>query len=425
MFKTQKFAVLLQQYYEKKVAKGQLWNISQDGVNLTAINLFAKSFCSALTQDLKQHRYEFSPVHERIFFRNGKKRFIYPLNVSDFLVQKYLAKQLAPFLYTQLTNSCYAYIPGKNNLLAVTDFATYLRKTQNDIYVLRTDISNYTDSIPLQEGALFWPMLDALVKQLSLSTEDYAYITKLLKSAIRPTIINSQGNAYQKICGAPTGIPLLSIVANLYLAAVDKKILTIPNIFYARYGDDILIAHEKADTVLSADNMLTAQLNLLKLQRNPIKDQHIYLTRAGKAHPSTIWRGSNWLEYLGYAINRQGNITFTTKRLKKLRQNLSERFKNYYSLIHEFPVVEQCRYLANLVNQLLDSNNPLHNKQLLELIQYCTDRGQLKQLDFFIAQIIAEKITGKKCLQAFHRIPYKKLRQTYGLTSLVRIKNKT
>lgn len=420
------FLTILQKIFDKKSASGAAWHTQQDGVNLTIINLLAKDFSRALISDLNKHDYTFDIVKEREVTINDKKRLLYEANLTDKIVQTYLAYILTKVLCKKIIPNCYAYIPGKNNVAALRSLANYLRRTKDqDIYVIRTDIASYTDTIPVHPKSPLWNMLSDLAKELPISAQEHEYLMSLLKSAIHPLIKTEELTYYQKYVGSPTGSPLGPLVYNLYGVDFDSQLAAIPQLFYARYCDDIILAHHDTKILLEADQLLSDLLDNHFLKRNLHKDQRTYLTRAGKAHSEDpiTWRGSNKIEYLGLAINRYGNISITQKHMNRLLGTLVQRVSNCHDLLINHTLQEKCHHLCQLIKQLAHRDNEFQSTQLASLLQNCDDRRVLKQIDFFIAQIIAEKISGKKGVQAFRKISYKKLRQKYGLISLVNMKN--
>jgi hypothetical protein len=52
-----------------------------------------------------------------------------------------------------------------------------------------------------------------------------------------------------------------------------------------------------------------------------------------------------------------------------------------------------------------------------------TDRHQLEQLDYWIARLVLETVTGRRDARAFREVPYAKLRHDWGLISLVAARN--
>lgn len=436
---TDQLVVVLQKIFDKQSAKGLARCLQQNGVDLATFNLFAKSFSQALIKDLKKRNYNFDIVREIEITRNGKKRLVYLSCFIDKIMQTYLAAILTNVLHQKLTPHCYAYVAGKNNFLALHHFSNYLRRIKNDdVYVVRTDIAHYFDSIPVHQQSLLWIMLDDLCSDLSVAVQDSAYLMDLLKCALRPIINTKENSCYQKRIGVPTGMPLVTVAANLYLHQIDQQLAAIPGLFYARYCDDILLAHSDVATLSAADKLLTEQLLHYGLERQQSKDQYIYFTRAGRAHGDpSLWQGSNKIEYLGLAINRQGNTTFAAKQLQRIRIRFYNRISNCCDLLTDATVDEKCQCLCQMIKQMVvDKNNiydgvssdvgassDFHDVQLVKLLRSCDDRGALKQLDFFIARTIAEKISGKKGMLAFRHIPYAKLRRHYGLVSLVAMKN--
>ena len=58
-------------------------------------------------------------------------------------------------------------------------------------------------------------------------------------------------------------LPIATTMFNLYLMPLDKELAAIPGAFYARYSDDVLLAHPDPDVVRRADQRLQAILSRL------------------------------------------------------------------------------------------------------------------------------------------------------------------
>jgi hypothetical protein len=52
-----------------------------------------------------------------------------------------------------------------------------------------------------------------------------------------------------------------------------------------------------------------------------------------------------------------------------------------------------------------------------------TDRSQLAQVDYWLARTAVKAITGDGSVRAFRRIPYRTVREDWGLVSLVHSRN--
>jgi hypothetical protein len=52
-----------------------------------------------------------------------------------------------------------------------------------------------------------------------------------------------------------------------------------------------------------------------------------------------------------------------------------------------------------------------------------TDRADLRQLDYSIARVVLEAVTGRSSPQEFRQVPYRKMREKWGLISLCQARN--
>ena len=76
------------------------------------------------------------------------------------------------------------------------------------------------------------------------------------------------------------------------------------------------------------------------------------------------------------------------------------------------------------IKSALDPLSPLKLPYADYLRWIINDRGQLKQLDYTVAQLVAQKLTGSKSVKAFRYVPYRKIRNKWKLPSLVVMRNR-
>ena len=58
-----------------------------------------------------------------------------------------------------------------------------------------------------------------------------------------------------------------------------------------------------------------------------------------------------------------------------------------------------------------------------QLLDCCTDREQLKEMDYHLALYLAQQLTGCQGVRAFRQVSYKTIRQDWGLHSLCQLRN--
>ena len=52
-----------------------------------------------------------------------------------------------------------------------------------------------------------------------------------------------------------------------------------------------------------------------------------------------------------------------------------------------------------------------------------TNREQLAQLDYWLARIVVQAVTGDRSVRGFRKVPYARIRKDWGLVSLLHSRN--
>jgi retron-type reverse transcriptase len=420
----------IQTIYEKAVKKGIAFRTVQESVTYYSLNLHANQLAKLIEQTILDKTFQPSPLTPKIIYNKTKERIIYPLTAIDNIVQGVLYEILLKLALPKISQQVHSYIPGRGTRTAINQFTDYIKKinqsdSKKDIFVFRTDIRKYTDSIPLHSNSYVWQQMNELINKTSFDEKMKPAIMALAQAFIRPSIkLQNElenGGTYQSLVGLPTGIPLTTIVANLYLADLDHALEALPNILYLRYGDDILIAHEDPQVILQAEKIYVQHLEKLKLIRHPEKDQRIYFTRAGKAHTDTLWTGAQSIDYIGFSVNRFGHKSISMSRRHRLKIMLKERIRTTYALIKHFDRSVQIGVLSTTVANLLHSSKELVLSEADALLEHTDDRSALKQFDYFVAYEISKTITGIHGPRTFRHVSIKQIRQY--LPAFVFLKN--
>ena len=78
-----------------------------------------------------------------------------------------------------------------------------------------------------------------------------------------------------------------------------------------------------------------------------------------------------------------------------------------------------------MINRVLDAKStPVQQRSAGLVRRAVTDRRQLAQLDYLIAKIVLEAVTGKRGVRGFRKVPYRKIREDWGLVSLLHARNR-
>jgi len=396
-------------------------------IGIQTLHLHQNKISKLLAHEMETQGYQPHVVLERIIRVKDKSRLICKLKPVDHIIQRAICQTIMPQLKEYLTTHVYSY-KERSNYIAARNFARFIRQSHKnnklDLFVIRTDVKSYTDTIPIAENSPLWEKIEDILNWLKIDAEFHEYLSSLIKQFIRPTIKMQSGLAYQRLYGLPMGSPLTAIISLIYLNDIDRFMASQPKTFYARYGDDILIAHHEMDQIIELDKILQSSLTNLGLKLNPDKHQIIFLTESGSPHPThPNFQHSQKITYLGFDIWASGTIGLKLKAQRQLLKDTQERIRNLIQLYQHYDLQTQGKLLCRALNQSFDYRHPLANEKLLILLNCITEREQLKQLDFIIALYIAQTLSGINGTKAFRKIAYKKIRQQWKLKSLCQLRN--
>ncbi|MCA9757829.1 MAG: hypothetical protein KDA27_18705 [Candidatus Eisenbacteria bacterium] len=382
----------------------------------------ARSFARHLAREIRSGAWSPSPVTTRLA-RLDKPREISVFRTTDHVVQYVFAELLFERMLPLLPDCLHSFRKKRSNWTATRLFARYVRShvrchpdpRDRGLYVLRVDVASYGDSIPMGDDAPLWDQLTELLELDGAADE-----MRLLRSLVRPPVLVFDGSVSVPERGIATGSPVGTAIANLYLIGVDRELAAIPGAFFARYGDDMLFAHESHIVVEAAKSLLESRLTELGLQANRAKERVFYFNGAGRrSHLRPDLSGSTHLRYLGCRIDFRGVVGLSDDKCEEVLLDVTRRIRRTAALCLGRTTAERAGLLSYVANAALDPSAPGANKWSAALRGAVTDRGQLETLDRSIARILAEVLSGRTGCRAFRYIPYRDLRRSYGLRSLV------
>ncbi len=398
--------------------------------SFTTISLKRGTFAKLLRKSLRDGSYSPGLANLADVRVRKKKRTIYQFPIVDRIVHGVLARVLLQEMGPKLSPHLYSYRKDRNWSTAVKNFTNYVRVHRREIitpqerglYVLRTDVRRYTETIPVDNDSLLWEQLSLLTERAG---EFQPKIHKLLRQAIRPEILSEDGSRYVPIMGIPFGSPISTIVFNLYLQDLDHIFHRLnQDAFYARYGDDILYAHQSLGVVEEFERRLSEELSKRRLELSKKKHSLCYFNGAGRRESSdSIVRGAHSITFLGMRINFDGTVALKKGTAKHALDELRMRMKNHNQIHKDLPQRERARKLCVLANDIFDTHIP-HSTYSADLLQRCiSDRRFLRDFDFEVAKIAAETLSGRRGKRAFDVISYDALRNEFGLESLCAARN--
>lgn len=352
---------------------------------------------------------------------------MYRAPLADTVVLFVLAEVLTELVMPAVCEQVYSYRKGRSSHEAVADLAGFAKRQRavhadpraRGLHVLRRDIVAYGDRIPVDDDSPLWPLLTGVLEARGCPASDPFHT--LLRRALRPLVLRADGTLEALTCGVPMGSPLQPSICNLYLDALDRTLAAIPGGFYARFGDDMLFAHESAESTRAASEHVTRLLGELRLELNAEKMHDLFWNGAGRPSPeptSSFERGTTHVEYLGQRLAFDGGVALSQKKLRRIRGELKARIVQSELLLREIPVAERARALAGAIDGALDPASPAALALAPELARQCDDRRLLAELDHWLTRTLSEALSGRRGVRAFRSAPPRFWRE-HGLVSLV------
>lgn len=354
----------------------------------------------------------------------GKEREIARLGPLDLVAHGTIAEILAERLEARLSPQLYSYRRGRstwNALRVLARFVRAHRRSRPDprtrgLYVLRSDIKSYTDSIPLVDGAILWRELR---EALGAGEAHFAMVRALMQ----PLLDRGEGTPASRDRGLLFGAPTTNVAGNLYLMPLDTALDALDG-GYARFGDDVLFAHADPAVVRRAKD--TLETILAERGVEPNRKKLCVLHWNGAARRSLEWpeaRGVSEVPFLGASLRFDGTIQLSPAKWSSMLQELRARIRRTARLLAEDKPAARARVLAEVVNASFDVRSELALREATLVTDLVSDRAQLRQLDYWVARWIAEAASRKAGPRAFRTIPYYWLRTKAALTSRVVSRN--
>lgn len=416
--------------FEKRRQRGQAFDEAQAGVSYfdTASRRYALS--RAIAGSIADGTYRTQPVDLWILETKGKRRAAHMPAFTDHVVGSALYRLLSHNAQCFGLPGVYSYLPGLTNTVAVRALAAYIRRhrqplgSEPPLYVLQSDFEHYGDDLPVRPDAPLWRTLREVATMGSPNGVLPQPVWELITDLVRPVVRDDEGGKFVRLRGVAMGTPVVPLLSNLAVLPMDREILGVQGIFYARYNDDFLLAHPDLDTLHQADSRIDAMLVGLGVRRKLSKEIRTVLNAGGV--PSAVdpaYRGRNRIDWLGLSVSHAGAVTVGPHRLRRFIERAAYRIDGASSALAPLPVAERVGHLVATANVMLDVTSPFAVPGLTALLDATTDRGVLKDLDFRIARKIVQAATGQPGVRGFRIVPPRTLYAESGLTSLVRLRN--
>ncbi len=211
-----------------------------------------------LCDEIRSNTYRPMPVLRiRPRFLAASDRALVIPTLRDRVVQRAISDLLQPLVEPLLSPACRAFRPGSSAKNAAEQVGTWVADTTP--WVLRADVRAFFDSI---DRELLLGRLEPLVDTPSLR-----FLGRILRSrsfdAAEPDHV---------LPGIAQGSPLSPLLANLYLADLDRSLLA-SHPRYLRYCDDLIVLAETRSSVEAAQSQIEEELAQLHLALNQDKSR--------------------------------------------------------------------------------------------------------------------------------------------------------
>ena len=385
------------------------------------------SFSPLLFKEIKQRRYkefkdngELRRSHKKI--KNGKfvsntkiRKILYAshmdANIYSYYAQKIIQPKYESFLKQDpdLSSAVTAYRQiltkdkkkFKNNIHFAKEVFDEIKK-RGECVVLAFDIENFFPSLNHKKLKNIWANILGLksltkdhynifksvtnfsyIKLSDLKSKNYHFdekklsslrkeghnsffknVESLLDSGIR--IYKNQRITEGNKIGIPQGLPISSVLANIYMFDFDKSIVNelvkIQKCYYRRYSDDIIVVCAK-ENVISVKEFIHKEIKKIELQISEAKTEEIHF-KLNEFNELESFRLKNTkvlqkypLKYLGFEFHGQ-KILIKSSNLASFYRDMKDsiRVKN--------------RRIEKIKEKYLLDNAPIFKRKIYRLFSY-------------------------------------------------------
>jgi hypothetical protein len=426
--------------FVKKSQRGLGFSEAESGVSYFGTVTGRRTLARTIARGVVDGQYQPWPVDLWFLETKGKRRAAHQSNFIDHVVGSALARMLTHNACCYGLPGVYSYLPGKTNVTAAADLARFIRAhraataqpkrgpldipKRGPLYVLQSDFEHYGDNLPMGHDAPVWPIIREVAALGSPDGQVGTHTWNLITGLSRPVVREEDGAEFVRLRGVAMGTPLVPILSNLAAVLMDRAVLSVEGMFYARYNDDFLFAHPDLSAMHEADARIDALLDTLGVKRKLGKERRTALCGNGiSSAQDPAYQGKSRIDYLGLSITHAGTVTVGPHRQRRFMARVARRLDGAAPALALLPVRERAHQLVSTVNVMLDASSPFAVAGLASLLDSSSDRGTLKDLDFRIARKIVQAATGRPGVRGFRLLPPTVLYREMGLRSRVRLRN--
>ncbi len=347
--------------------------------------------------------FEFSLLKKIKLQTNEKIREIFISNYADRILLMTLQNIVSETTEKSHCEHLFSFRKGHGPASAAKKLSYFLKSQDSKkgpMYFLGRDITSYGDHIVHEK-------MDAILDE-TVELNENPLILKLLKKSYRVEYFNENEKDIRAslIKGIPSGSPIVPILENLYLRELDKKLMSLNNSFYARYGDDFIFLSPSKEMVRQAEAIIETTMNHLGLSISEKKRKNIVL---GIKRDEERFKSKDFFEWIGMTFYQNGTFSFKPKHQKQFKQKTREEIGNFTFYLSRSGMttneIRQCLAQANN-----DLTNISHSPEVQKIIVLRTHIPNTKKLDrasrdFLLRSLCkALKITKKEAWKIIRQI---------------------
>ena len=422
----------IQNMHEKARIAGTLFSDTQNDVAFYAFSLQRNKVAKLLAKSIKNETFQYGVASESWVSIGTKMKLMTRQSIIDRVVHGAIFSFLTHHAEGVYSESLGSYRQGQSVYTVANEIRQFFKQHQQcssnhhvDLYVLRTDIQQYANKVPLTDDSPLWEMIHNFLAKIDPEAMITPYLDYLIKHTINPVTQSLQGETGQRAMGVPYGTKMAGFVYNFYINSIDHTMNNVPGLFYQRYCDDTIIIHQDPNVILQINQQFDQSLHSLKLNLNTEKTQLAYLTLNGKPctqHPEFI--NTTQIDFLGFSIQANGTLRLKRRHTRRIMKSLRKRIQAAAYLTKTSDIDIRGMVICNAIKNAFSRSHSVKLPKYLSLIEFHDDRQQLKQLDNQIALWASQAITGIHNKTSLRHVPHKMLIDRWQLPSLCHLRNK-
>lgn len=315
-------------------------------------------------------KYDIAPPHISLIPKKGAPgefRKVYVNEGLDRILLSMINDVLFELTPDMIHKNCRSYLKGVSCGSVVQAVAKNIRHSKNEVLGFKTDLSKYFDSVPLK-------LVDEAFDMVENRCGKSAVVDVLRKyyhSGLYFDEHNNLADAFdERECGQSLkqGCAVAAWLANVILYDVDKKMSSLPGIYY-RYSDDMFAFTPEPEKGLE---ILRSELAAKGIAVNEKKT--VYLKRG------------EWFELLGFAMKGK-QISIAKPILASFRKKIEDKTIN-----NEKATLKSATHAVN--NYLYRGNGQYSWAD--RILAICNVKEDIRELDKFVMDCLRAVATGKK-----------------------------